>query len=88
MPAPIIAKFIGSALADQSQHFLATVGVLEKAAEHAAGNHGYPVRFDAAAGHAAVLCFDDHRNALRLKAVPDRLGDLGGKPFLHLSLLA
>src|SRR3546814_14609267 len=71
-------------IAHQAQHFLAAELVVKEAAEEAARHHADAGGADAAAGHAAVLRVDHHRDALRLQMVPDALRNLGRQAFLHL----
>src|SRR3546814_6952473 len=70
-------------IAHQAQHFLAAELVVKEAAEEAARHHADAGGADAAAGHAAVLRVDHHRDALRLQMVPDALRNLGRNAFLH-----
>jgi hypothetical protein len=74
-------------ISHQAQHFLAAPGIIEEAAEQAAGGHADAVGFDPPARHAAMLCLDHHRDAVGVEIVPDALGDLCGEPLLHLKPL-
>src|ERR1700677_1596154 len=73
----------GTGLADQRQEFGARL-FLAEAANHGAGDGGRVLLLNAAHHHAQVARLNDHPHALGRNGFLDGVGDLAGKPLLHL----
>src|SRR5216683_8428792 len=73
--------------ADHRQHLASGRRIGAKDAEHPARHHADPGLVDAAGGHALMRRLDDHRDALGLQYLIERVGDLRRHLFLNLQAL-